>query len=491
MAVFTLELTDDAETVDFMDGTVFKVIDGGFDIGMPASVKQLTEVRPGFYRLSKSKKQYRIATITFSIHGATRTAIFTSLAKLERILNSIEGQEWISDTTRGELSYAFDGATTVTYFEVYAGDLKMPDDMLSVRVAHAEDDDGYYIQDLELKLYLSPVGYGLSIYDEPTTEVPLLNPSIGAKTTGGVIVKNLGGTSNYPYVEIHSSDVPGAQPYVTKLQVVPQATGFSSFYELYIGKVLTPFPTLSHLVFDSHLNIYSLLGGSNTSNGSALGGSYKSVTISSAPSGAFNTFASYAWEFPTSLTGMFLPFSVGFNGSSISPIYMAFGIDDYTTYGIRSITEVMTYAASTVGHFRMPAIQLPPTNPRLGEFGTLHEDLWVGVWYGFGATGTHEFDYIYVLPINNGVRVWMNRKSPGSGNLMVDDNWSGVHYNKNTSTSKVWQGFGVGMQPIKLTPGKTQRLYFASRGAESSINERARQLEIRLWSVPAFETLAY
>ena len=183
---FTLSLTDLYETVNFLDGTTYEVANGGFDIGMPKKVRELTEIRPGFWKLIKEQSQYREATITLAVHGSTRTAVIAAINKIERIIASING-ELIGDYIRGQLSYAWDGASGTTYFEVYAGDVILPSDVLSVEKVHAVDDAGYYVPEISVKLYMSPVGYGYSIHGQTPAAIQIFNSGTG-KTTSGITI---------------------------------------------------------------------------------------------------------------------------------------------------------------------------------------------------------------------------------------------------------------------------------------------------------------
>jgi len=484
--LFTLLVTDNSESIDFISST-FKVADGGFDIGTPESVRELTEIRPGFFRLVKNQKKYRTATITFAIHGATRPAVLTSLAKLERVITSIESQEYITDTARGQLAYAFEGASQQTYFEAYAGDIVTPTNLLSVEVAHAQDGSGYYIPGLQLVLYLSPQGYGLSIYDEPGSglEIPLYNPTVASAQTGGVNVKNPG-TGNYSYVQIDADDVMGAQPYITVIELVGQSSGWSAWQRVYIGKQHYPYP--SQLVFDDSDVAGGADPGSVVSNVNANDGQYRTNTYSGEYIG---TFADYTWAVPSGMRGMFYAFLVNYLAAEPNAQF-AVGIDDYVRYGIRSISEYVQPASSTQRHLPIAPIQLPPVGLDVEDFGTLHEDLWIGVFTRANSLASgYSWDYMHLLPISNGVRVWVRRRNPGHTVLNVDNPWRGLVYNKDTSTGKVWSGFYGMMPPLTITPGKDQRFYFAFPGLSTSPDERDREFQVKIWGIPTFSTLAY
>ena len=56
--LFTLTLSDNNESVDFI-GSIFKVKDGGFDIGTVEADRLLYKVRPGFFRLAQKERKFR------------------------------------------------------------------------------------------------------------------------------------------------------------------------------------------------------------------------------------------------------------------------------------------------------------------------------------------------------------------------------------------------------------------------------------------------
>ena len=507
--LFTLTLSDNNESVDFI-GSIFKVKDGGFDIGTVEADRLLYKVRPGFFRLAQKERKFRKATIDFSIHGATRSSVLASLAKLERIITSIEDQTNLTRTTRGQLSYAFDGATSKTYFEVYSAEIRQPSDLLSVRVAHAVDGSGYYIQDIQVTLYLSPVGYGLSIFTSilSSNELPIKNASTPTKTTGGINIGNFGNDSGYSsYIEVDDTDIPGGQPWVTAISM-RWTSSISYMHHVYFGRHVYPYPTTSHLILSSEASGSSYLMQANTGTDfstrtydtDALDDYYLTRSFTYFPQGDLY-YPELYWILPSLFTtGRYLPFWVGFLGNVnfTAEFTRSFGIWQYSDWGIEYVPEHITDILTSQNHYRCAPLPIPPANPAVTTYGTpLKGGLWIGFAVAMGGatsgTGTFDFDYGYLLPITDGLRVWNMRETPNpTTETIIDDNWQGKYYGVDTSTN-VWQSYIPSMTPISLSPAKDQRIYITTVGGVQTPQgyERNVTAVARLYGVPTFETLAY
>ena len=242
MALFTLKITDNVETVDFLLDPYY-LLDSGFDIGLPEEDVSLAMLHKDFYIPVGTKRSVRQATISFAIQDTTRSAIIDALHKIERILDNISNQETMTDGARGELQYTWEGATQVTYFEIYSGKIQFPQDVMSVAKIHYQRDGEYFLPEIQLTLQLSHYGYGVSIYTDPTGttyEIPLA-------TTTGATSGSTGGVSwaapfdsNRNWVKIPAASVPGSSPFITKLQITNSSMTFN---HLYIGHRLAPQPT--------------------------------------------------------------------------------------------------------------------------------------------------------------------------------------------------------------------------------------------------------
>jgi hypothetical protein len=169
---------------------------------------------------------------------------------------------------------------------------------------------------------------------------------------------------------------------------------------------------------------------------------------------------------------------------------LAVGVDDYTHWGVRYVNDWVTMNGSDpVTSLPLGQIQLPPSDPALEGVGTLDDTLMTGLFVSYEAGGgTLKFDYLYLLPILNGIRSWRARLSYLTG-TMVDDDWQGLTYLKDGS-NKISTPFFNLMDSIKLEPGLTQRLYFFGVGYQNSEDERQREFNVRVLGVPTYSSLA-
>lgn len=488
--MFKLTLSDGTTTVDFL-GSVYQVMDGGFDITLPRVKRELVQHRPGFYTPIVTDYEYREAKLRFAVSGATRSAVVSGIQSIERILNNIAARRRITAGARGELQYQWDGTSNITYFEVYGGDLIYPSDALSVAKIHRKIDGNFTVPDIELTLFLSASGYGISLSSDSLTEVPLLNGTVGSKTTGGVDVQSLGyhyTTSwvlNQSYVELNAVDLPGSTPLITKIQLEPDSP-FSAFSFLYMGLQQTPFS--SKLVYDS-TELDDTPGGSSTPSSSANLGYYHTQTYGSARPPQF--FPSYEWSVENNTLGMFYAFYHSYGAGINASQHWAVGMGDAAnTWGIYYNNDYVNMAVNSYPTWPLGAIMVPSVGVDLADYGTLHPDLTLGFYMALESGQTVNFDYMALLPMSNGLRIWRARTPAVTGTLdFIDDGWRGLLYAKNTS-NQVYTPFIGFMEPLKLSPGITQRIYVHSIGSGTNIDDRERTFRARVWIVPTYQSLA-
>jgi len=490
MAIFTLTLSDNTDTVDFMDSTYYKVMDGGFDIGTPTNKRTLAPTREGFYLPVNVPLEYREASIRFSIHGSSRTNCISYLHKITRIINNIYRREIPNQGAKGQLSYAWTGASNITYFEVFGADwVVQPADILSVDKIHRNIGGDYVIPDLQIKLYLSAKGYGLSIFSEVTNELAISTAYESAKT-GGVSVENAGNSSgNSNWIGIASTQVPGSDPYIIKLKMTSGST-YSWWRAIYIGHQLTPFPTTT--VFDVRdgtkaYGTYETVSGANPN----IAQTYTDVLRFTVPTtGLGSSTLAVSWTLPNQI-GTFMPIAhlslVGSDRASYR-----FGLEGSDGYwGLMWYNEWITVAQKKA--VPLGSVVLPPGNPDIFDYGN-PDTLDMGIAFD-GREGEtqvlQELDYMQLLPITNGVRMIVSR----AGNtytqtgVIVDDYWKGVSYYLRSGTYV--SNLTSLMSPIFLQPAINQRLYFCSLGDNQYQDvERGREFTVQLYAVPTYESLA-
>jgi len=495
MALFTLSLTNNSETIDFLDSTTFKVMDGGFDIGTPSNKRTLAPIREGFYIPLNSPASYRESTIKFSIHGTTRSNCISSLQKLQRIINSIHRREFIEQGRRGQLSYAWSGATNVTYFEVFGADfIEQPDDILSVEKIHRNIGGDYVIPDLKIKLYLSAVGYGLSIYSAVTNELQLSTAYESAKT-GGVGIENAGNdTGNSNWVQIASTQVPGSSPYIIKLYLQSGST-YSLWNTMYITHQIGDTSKLTIFDVQDGTDLIGGIGSLVTDdyanyNSAKTTRKYFQIPIDG-DDGFYSQEIVFGWDLPNQI-GTFLALLHSTSQKFSTSVAYRFALG-YSSYW----DHVINYDwISSANYYMLPLgiVTLPPGDKDIYQAGNIES-----LKMGFGLNGSPNggvgyntyVDYLELMPANNGVRILTNKTQVGSTNtgIFIDDYWQGLAYY--LRTGGYVSNIVPLMSPIFLEPATTQRLYFHSCGYENhGTVERGREFTVKLYAVPTYETLA-
>lgn len=482
MASWTLALSDGADTVDFLS-TYYKVHDGGFDISLPRSTYNMAEIRQNVYIPVSVKKEYREATISFEVIGASRSAVVTNLNKIERILNNVQMQGRFYSGRRGQLAYAWEGASTkVSYFEVFGGEITFPQDTLSVAKIHLTKDGNYIIPEVKLKLYLAAQGYAISILAGSLTQLQTSydgsSPSTTAKT-----INNPGGTSGQNYIQINADQVPGGGPWLTKFELASGVT-YSAWNDLYMGLCISPYPTT--LVYDDVAKNPDTYLASAVAKAGALGNSVHEITIGANP-GVIPSNGFLLWSLTNQALGMFQMFLHSYDQSFTSKFQWAPFIVDNIEHGINWKGDWMAPPSTSsryainIGTLRLPGPEMD------GSVGTL-SPVYVGAAVALGTDplATAQLDFMSLLPINNGLRLIRARSSNLTGTI-IDDAWKGLTYRIKSDTSIAMNVLGA-YSPLQLVPNVNQRIYFVSTSENGST--RNRQFDVKVYGTPMFETLA-
>lgn len=484
---FVLSITDNTDTVDFL-GSDFKVENGGFDISLPRAKRELAPIRDGFYIPIINVQEYREATIKFSIYGATRQAIITNLGKINRIMNSIHRQAATPAGKRGQLRYQWDGSTHSTYFEIYGMDFSFPQDVLSVEKIHGQEGGLYVIPECELKIFLSARGYGLSLYSAVSQQIHLSN-AYQSRTTNPVTISNPG-ANRCNYVEILGSDISsyGDTPLITRLKIASGST-YSTWSGLYMGLVTQEnYPT--KIIYDSAEASASF--GSTVVNANAEGGSYTEATWGGT-GGAFREFfASFRWAVSNASVGIFHSFMHGYNQGFQTTYSAAIGIDDYVSYGIRYIGSYSTPGVNTYKTLPLGVLRIPPFDFEIPKLGSLQPDLEIGIFSAGSSTPlTIQLDFLSLLPILEGFRSLHTRVGTQASltGTFFDDGWKGITYLERSGPAYATPIY-ASQDFLALVPGKTQRIYFQSVGAQTQSMEQGREFAVQLYVVPTFGAMA-
>jgi hypothetical protein len=501
---FVLKLVNSAsQVVDFM-GTGYLVSEGGFNISLSRREPKFAIYKPGpFFIPVAQQETYRVATLKFSAVGATRSAVLAQIGKVRQILTQAEARKRLGAGGRIELQYKWDGATNTTFFEVYGGDISLPDDALSIEKIHYKDENGNYVlPEIELTLYISTYGYSIDLFSGTPTQVELSNEN-GTDTLNYLTFRNAGEfSSNYRdnWVEIAADQLPGSEPYLTIIDIDTNDANFKLFDYLYIG--LQPgdfpwgandFPLDQWLILDEDENILSFgtaYSDSNCSNGYYEEGQYSgSVGVPSTATIAFNIMSS---------NPVFGTYYVFLNGRNYLPqnLHLAAGYnpDANHKWNLHYVGDFNSPADATTRYMALGPMQIPPDRD-IAQFGVMDYGIEMGIFGGYEATPTTwSYDCIILLPMTGGLRIWQNRGVDTVAFLngyLVDDGWKGVLYYDDAGAGNIRQPMIPYLEPLKLEPNMKQRLYFHSFATGGSVaNHYARIMKVKVYVVPTFSTLA-
>lgn len=521
--LFTLRITDNISTVDFLSDTT-RVLDAGFDIGMPSVKREYYAPRPGFYMPMVEDYQFREARLRFFAYGNTRNDVIATFNKIERIIRQGARRVKIVTERRAELVYTWEGSDNITYFEIYGGELILPQNILSVEKIHKKVGSKYMVE-AELVLTISALGYGISVNSIEMPEIPLWNTSVwyhprfphrDAPRLGGIYIAQPGSMvrpSNW--IQIRPEDVPGDMPLITKLVLTPcgsQSTKDWTYIGLQVASQEDWFPPRVSLVWDDTgpWAWWHTEGWTQVTQSGAYGGYYhkKEITTDNYltdidnPEWIFN----FGFKFEGGQQILFLPFWHGYNGNDMAgydPVFYSIGfsyMDPYNRHNWRS-----AWSARTIDMYRnvTPLAPLPvPMQQELVNYGEAEIysqfALWMTKKEALPAGKYIDLDYISMLPITHGLRMWHYRAYEGSSDshqgYWIDDDWLGTTLWKRYyapseglygDVRNALDGF---MKPIKLEPGRLQRLYFTHIGADAGNPDWV--YRVQLFAVPTYMMLA-
>jgi len=235
---FKLLLKDDTNSVDFL-GTAYRLRDRGFDLWTPKK-KQVwggESVYSHGSQLVTSTFENRRLRMWFQVTGATRDELASNVSAIENLLEKARQRSIEQTGSRVEIQYQWDGSSGVTYFEVIDGELRWPNDVMSVEQVHQKDEKGnYIITDFYLVLVISPFGYPISPVSGSPTELAISNGN-GSDQTGGLKVWNHddAATGHDNWVEIDGSDFKGDFEAKVKLILEADSGEAEKTSKIYIG----------------------------------------------------------------------------------------------------------------------------------------------------------------------------------------------------------------------------------------------------------------
>ena len=114
------------EVVDFIDGGIFKVKDGGLDIPAPEAIRLMGGdplLSDRGQRLIERKYNNRQINIDFKVEGVTGTALRTELNRLQRILDDAVSAAKYPQSNRVVLEWAAESMPEPILFDIIDGDI--------------------------------------------------------------------------------------------------------------------------------------------------------------------------------------------------------------------------------------------------------------------------------------------------------------------------------------------------------------------------------
>lgn len=490
---FVLKIIGNGETADFLNGSEFKVVDGGFDIGTPQVNRRAFPFGVNRFQSLDEYYEWRDATIRFEIHGTDRSDVISKLHKIERIIGVANSRHSLAKPV--ELQYAWDGQSNITYFDVIGADPVLDPGTLSIERMFETRDGKQVLGGLELRMRLSPFGYYISPVSGTPTEVPLaINGS--AKATGGRTVYNPYSTNaDKNWVEVAGSDIASGGKVLTRLEITLSQADWET---IHIGQRITPFPS-STLLLEAESGTSGPGGGSVVPHASASNGNYVNFQEVGAHAATLDVnFPVREWVLGPTYKGRYLVMANSFGKvnenvtSTDSGIWMTSGIAEYLETYRRWLNR---WRKLSINPDRQPigVFQVPMEDLDLDAYGTL-ADTQLGIFLGWDSgAGTFNFDLdsISLLPIDQGYRLLVHRSGSGSTGTVIDDGWRNMLAYKRTSDSKVIPNVIGIYDPISLVPSVTQRLYFNVGYTESLFgSSSATSYTVRMYVVPTSVAMA-
>ena len=165
---YTLQLTDGTTTVDFLgsSGTSWCLLeDGGLSIEQPQpkSIWAGRTTATHGRRLTSSAYDNRRVTITFEIVGTTRANILDKQQDIISILENAKRRQMYNTAMAVTLEYKVDNATASVYFDVLSGELRIPDDFMSLEKQQWMKGSQYTVKGWVLELMCKPFARGAEV----------------------------------------------------------------------------------------------------------------------------------------------------------------------------------------------------------------------------------------------------------------------------------------------------------------------------------------
>ena len=466
---FVLRLTDGSDTIDFMD-LQFQLEDGGLQITPPEEVQTWTDPSPsGGASLVDSRLGNRTVTVTFHVAGANRSVIRQGINRINALMRTAREHSLGRSSTRVTFQYAWDDVDVVDNFEVLAGKLILPDDVMSVEKIQSKWDDLYRLRGCQLEMTVSPNAYGLSPSTDELIELPLSNRN-GTDITNGIYIRpftdprSVQSFNHYidNYVDIKGSDIQGDAPAKLRIEMAAWSSGSQvdrvviGAHEKHAGQMQFHWadPKVEMLVSGTSRAVDYAMGGSiwrsNNLYKTWTGKVFRIKLTSPEVYGSkkYRVFMStgyWPFMFPTRIP-------MRLQVENEKGVVLAQGpiVEQYfSSSGLAMIQD-------------LGVVQLPPHSSKLPDPQDIYLVLYVvnSAAYDFAMTLNH----VWLVPVENGYRYLKLQQGVSfyhnSGPNIVDDYWNNVSYISDFFYGSAISAVQSMYSPIVLYPGKDQRIYF-------------------------------
>jgi len=486
---FKLLMTNGIDSVDFLSFS-YHLRDGGLDVLTPKK-KQVwggESVYSHGSQLVTSTFQNRSIRLWFHVTGVTRNEIMSNVSKIERLLEDARHRSIEQTGSRVEIQYQWDGTSNVTYFEVIDGELRWPNDIMSVEQVHQQDEElRYIIQDFYLTLDCAPFAYPISPVNGTPVELALTNGN-GTDITGGLAVWNHDddtAATHDNWVQIDGSDFSGDFPAVVKLVLEADSGEAEKTSKIYIG------------VRKGNLSFVHIL---EDDDAAAVFGSPSPTSDVDYSSGDYYTAISFAdtdgeidlirWALTATQT------------ENTQGPFRFFGRCKAGTHWDQNGSYAIAIKYGTAILFQSEWIKPIDTITEFLDFGTVYLPPWlvgtptdlagldivIRAKRDVAGSTTINLDYLALMPQDGGYRILEYRTTGVSQfEFSVDDGWEESVYHINSSSKKTGLPYGL-MPRLTLESGVDHKVFFFQEGTSKNC-EITRQMNVQIFVVPTYNVL--
>jgi len=307
--------------------------------------------------------------------------------------------------------------------------------------------------------------------DVDLVELALTNGN-GSAVTGGLGIYNHddGGAGHDNYVEIDAAYALGDLPGALKIELTNTIGAGQDYGNVYVGHNWGDEP------FDRILEAEHGSGGSSTGSAAASGGYYHTLTVPTSYSGAIWSYLLSNLELDA-FAGRPAALLARFQASPTSGITMYWRLTNSSVEVYRSPEIVLGLSQVQL----TGVLRLPPALRLMEDLSSLQLDLFAR----HGSGTTLQLDFVQLTPTDGFRRLYTLAGSPSvtfsNGGVLGMDDSEGedrIYWYGSGKYFSLWSAEGP---PVRLEPGKTQRLYFL-HDEQSYASNIADTWDVQVWT---------